>query len=114
MNLPQTNRTTTIPRAQQFTFTNVATPEKRIALAAGQGWSVKGRRRHQTLFCLEGSIWITQENDICDYVIEAGEAFMITRPGLVLVRALKPSSIGYGERFETSAFNGRFSQAVFN
>lgn len=108
MRLQQTNRT------QQFTFANVGMPEKRIALATGQGWAVKGRRRHQTLFCFEGRVWITQENDLRDYVIEAGQAFMITQPGLVLVRALRPSHIGYGEHFDTAAFSGPFSRAVFN
>jgi hypothetical protein len=98
----------------RFLLSNLSTPETVVDLAAGQGWGVKGTRRQQTLFCLQGSVWVTQECDIHDYVLEAGEAFVITLPGLVLVRALKPSRIGYAESLVPASFKGRFSQTVFN
>jgi DUF2917 family protein len=37
--------------------------------------------------CLEGSVWITQANDARDIVLDAGEAFMLDKPGLALVCA---------------------------
>jgi hypothetical protein len=37
--------------------------------------------------CLEGAVWITQSNDRRDIVIEAGESFVLDKPGLALVCA---------------------------
>jgi DUF2917 family protein len=40
-----------------------------------------------TVSCLEGSAWITQSNDERDIVLNAGEAFVLDKPGLALVCA---------------------------
>ena len=100
--------------AQRFIFSNLSRPDKVVDLNRGQGWGVKGKRRQQTLYCLQGSLWVTQECDIRDYLLEEGDAFLITLPGLVLVRALTPARIGYAESIEPAPFKGRFSQTVFN
>jgi len=100
--------------ARPFYFSNVPAPDTVIDLSHGQGWRMKGKRGRQTLFCLEGSVWVTQEGDIRDYMLEAGDAFLVTQPGLVLVRALTPARIGCAEDFMPGPFKGRFSQTVFN
>ena len=100
--------------AQRFVLTNVNSPDKIIDIEAGQGWALKGKRRQQTVLCLKGSIWVTQEGDIHDYVLEEGDAFLVSLPGLVLVRALKSSRIGYCERLNAAPFKGRFKETVFN
>lgn len=100
--------------AKRFVFSNLSAPESVVDLAAGRGWGVKGKRRQQTLFCIQGSIWVTQECDIRDYVLHEGDAFIITLPGLVMVRALTPARIGYTENMSPVPFRGRFSQTVFN
>ena len=112
MHLSETRNTNRF--SEQFTFRNINPPDKIVDLSAGQGWALKGRRRPQTLFCLEGSVWVTQEGDIRDYILEAGDAFLVTMPGLVLVRALKPARIGYGLNLNTKPFRGRFREAVFS
>ena len=99
---------------KRFIFSNLSTPDIVVDLAAGQGWGLRGKRRQQTLFCLQGSVWVTQECDIRDYVLEEGDAFLVTLPGLVLVRALAPARIGYTESVVPVPFKGRFSQTVFN
>ncbi len=99
---------------KRFFLSNLSTPDEIVDLAAGQGWGVKGRRRQQTLFCLQGRVWVTQECDIRDYVLNEGDAFMVTLPGLVLVRALTPARLGYAESMMQEPFRGRFSQTVFN
>ena len=99
---------------QRFVLSNLSAPDKVVDLAAGQGWGVKGKRRQQTLFCLKGRVWVTQEGDIRDYVLGEGDAFMVTLPGLVLVRALTPARLGYAESMMPEPFRGRFSQTVFN
>ena len=45
---------------------------------------VPGRR----IECLTGALWITQDNDLRDIVIEAGEGFSLDRHGAALVSAL--------------------------
>ena len=40
-----------------------------------------------TIECREGAIWITQSNDPRDIVLEAGESFVLDKPGLALICA---------------------------
>jgi hypothetical protein len=40
-----------------------------------------------TVECLEGAIWITRSNDPRDIVLEAGQSFVLDKPGLALVNA---------------------------
>jgi hypothetical protein len=40
-----------------------------------------------TVVCLEGSVWITQSEDARDISLDAGEAFVLDKPGLALVCA---------------------------
>ena len=44
----------------------------------GQGWAVR---------CLAGSLWITQDGDTDDVVVNAGQCFVLDRRGLALVSA---------------------------
>jgi len=44
----------------------------------GEGFTIK---------CLEGAVWITQSNDPRDVVLEAGESFVLDKPGLALICA---------------------------
>jgi quercetin dioxygenase-like cupin family protein len=105
---------TVVGARRQFNLTNFGRPETLVNLAAGEGWTVLGKRRQQTLYCLQGSVWVTQECDLCDYVLEAGDAFIITLPGRVVVHALQAARIGYAERLMTVPFKGPFHQTVFN
>lgn len=103
------------PRSvEQFYFSNLRKPDTEVDLAVNQGWALKGRRAQQTLYCLEGCVWVTQEGDIRDYLLQEGDAFLVTLPGLVLVRALTPARIGYAEALTSGPFKGRFSQTVFH
>jgi hypothetical protein len=40
-----------------------------------------------TVACLAGAAWVTQADDFRDIVLEAGESFVLDRPGLALVNA---------------------------
>ncbi|KAB2911362.1 MAG: DUF2917 domain-containing protein [Hyphomicrobiaceae bacterium] len=46
--------------------------------------------------CCKGAIWITQANDARDVVLEAGESFVLDRPGLALVFAIADSAVILG------------------
>jgi len=44
--------------------------------------------------CLAGALWITQDGDTDDVVLEAGECFVLDRAGLALVSApLAPATV---------------------
>ncbi len=54
----------------------------------GKLWLAEGNYRWRAILCLQGAIWITQDGDLRDHVIEAGEMFLISQPGKVIVQAL--------------------------
>lgn len=49
-------------------------------------------RRGSEIRCLEGMLWITQEGDLRDYILKAGETFVTDRKGKVVLQALNHSS----------------------
>jgi len=55
-----------------------------VAIRDGQGIRV---------VCRAGSLWITQECDVKDAVITAGESFTLSHPGLTLVTALSAAEL---------------------
>ena len=61
-----------------------------ITLARGGLWRVSAGRGQQVL-CLDGTLWLTQEGDPRDVVLEAGEQALIERDGLSVVSALSDS-----------------------
>lgn len=94
---------------QRHTFTELAAGAiHRVADGAGT-----------TIAVVRGRVWITQESDPSDRVIDAGESFRLDRPGLALVQALADASLlildsasGAAERFggpDRSASERRFS-----
>ena len=63
-----------------------------LALAAGQTFALDdacGTRIEP----YEGTLWITEEGEIEDFVVAAGEAFVVTRPGRTLVQAMAASRV---------------------
>lgn len=66
-----------------------------ISLAKYKLWSIEGDRRGDVIRCLNGTLWITQEGDLKDYIVEAGRDFWVTRPGTVVVQALQDSQFKY-------------------
>lgn len=42
-----------------------------------------------------GRLWITQENEGVDYIVEAGETFVVCMGGVTLVTALRPSALAH-------------------
>ena len=49
-------------------------------------------RRGSEIRCLEGVLWITQDGDIKDHILSAGEKYTANRKGKVVLQALKKSS----------------------
>jgi hypothetical protein len=66
-----------------------------ITLAKYDTWSIDGNRHGDVISCKTGLLWITQEGDMKDYIVEAGRNFWVTRPGTVVVQALDNSTFKY-------------------
>jgi hypothetical protein len=66
-----------------------------ITLPKYTTWSIEGNRHGDVISCKSGILWITQEGDMRDYIIEAGRNFWVTRPGTVVVQALDNSTLKY-------------------
>jgi Protein of unknown function (DUF2917) len=66
-----------------------------ISLPKFRTWVIEGDRRGDVISCVDGALWITQESDLKDYVVESGKDFWVTRPGTVVVQALEASHLKY-------------------
>lgn len=55
-------------------------------LTPGESLKLRDAMGH-TLVCCTGTIWITQENDLRDIFLSAGESFTFDRPGNALISA---------------------------
>ena len=64
-----------------------------LDLEVGALWQARGDQRWCVIICRRGVVWITQKRDVVDYVLQEGEVFIVTLPGLVLVQAVKPASV---------------------
>jgi hypothetical protein len=49
--------------------------------------------RGQCVAVFHGKVWITQQDDLRDYVVTSGETFTFDRAGLALVEALEPTTL---------------------
>jgi hypothetical protein len=63
-----------------------------VRLGAEQLFSIDGAAG-RCLVVFQGKVWITQEGDLRDHVVQSGESFSFDRAGLALVEALEPSSL---------------------
>jgi len=70
-------------------------PTTEISLAKHKVWSIEGDRRGDVISCLNGTLWITQQGDLKDYILYEGKDFWVTRRGEVVVQALESSQFKY-------------------
>jgi len=49
--------------------------------------------RGRGIAVFEGRVWVTQDNDLRDFVLEAGESLAFDRRGRVVVQALSDASV---------------------
>jgi hypothetical protein len=76
-------------------------------------WRLDGDHRWQVIVCLQGSVWITQQNDFQDYLLGSGQGFIVTRPGLVIIQARPHARIQVTPSLETVPCSRRILNPVF-
>lgn len=60
--------------------------------------------------CLAGGVWITQEKDTRDIILQPGETFLIDREGLTLVGAFDTATISIIEPEQAVLRDGYFAE----
>ena len=73
-------------------------PREVLDIHDGQGLAVR---------CLAGALWITQTADSHDIVLDAGQCFVLDRPGLALVSSPGGPATVLIERAKGAAPRGR-------
>ncbi len=64
-----------------------------LSLFPRELFKTSGDKRGLQILCRRGKLWITQANDENDHVLEAGERFVVSRPGLVVVQSFGEGSM---------------------
>jgi len=73
-----------------------------LALETGQLLSLDDARGTSIQSRL-GTVWITEEGELRDFVVGPGEAFLVTRPGRTLVQAMAPAHVALRREQEGDA-----------
>jgi hypothetical protein len=97
----------------RFALSNTQDLDNIIELSARRSHHLDWDHRWQTIVCLKGRIWITQEKDFQDYVLEQDETFIITNIGRVVIQALEDSTIAVTPRLGRPKFAGSIDRTVF-
>lgn len=63
-----------------------------VCLGKNQALSLFDAKGSQ-ISCRQGELWITQDHDLRDIVLEPGQSFTLDRDGAALVSAMAPSSV---------------------
>ncbi len=77
-----------------------------VNLRAQETWRIEGDNRWRLITCLRGRVWITQHRDLRDYVLEAGDMFLVTLPGSVVVQAQEEASMEISPSLKAVPFQG--------
>jgi hypothetical protein len=79
-----------------------------VELDAEDLWRLDGDNRWRMIVCVRGEIWITQERDVRDYVLTAGEMFIVTQRGSVLIEALGGASVEITPSLKNAPYRGDY------
>ena len=63
-----------------------------IALEAGEVVSLDDAQGTRIL-ARTGTVWVTEEGETRDHVVDAGDALIVARPGRTVLQALEPAWI---------------------
>jgi len=66
-----------------------------------------GDHRWRMIICREGMVWITQERDWRDYVLEPGDVFVVTQRGQVLVQAIEDARVEVTPSLKAAPYAGQ-------
>lgn len=85
---------------------NAKDTHTRFDLGPHEMLQLGGDSRWRLIICHSGAVWITQTHDLQDYVLEAGDLFLVTLPGAVLVQALGPAAVEVTPSLQKKPYRG--------
>lgn len=74
-----------------------------VAALARHGLLLLRDRAGDHIECRQGELWLTQEGDLRDIVLEAGDSFTLDRKGTAIVHALSDSLLSIRPRARSAA-----------
>lgn len=89
-------------------------PLERMELGRGELVRLAGGNRWRILVCARGRVWVTQEQDVQDYVLGPGQMFVITQPGKVILQALSQAEVLLTPALQPRPYRGRYEDAIFD
>jgi hypothetical protein len=87
---------------------NLQEPVTRLNLRRREVWRADGNNRWRLIICHRGEVWITQDSDLHDYVLKAGDMFLVTLPGTVVVQALKEAEVEISASLKSKPYRGDY------
>ena len=79
-----------------------------VQLETDDLWRLDGDNRWRMIMCVRGEIWVTQERDVRDYVLEAGDMFIVSQSGSVLIEALRAASVQITPSLKMKPYRGAY------
>ncbi len=64
-----------------------------VSLSEGELFAMQGDRRGLRLESLKGNLWVTQSGDPEDHWLPAGQSFVVSRKGRVVVTAMPQGTL---------------------
>jgi len=92
---------------------NLLAIEHEFTLPCCRLGKLAGDHRWKVIICHAGEVWITQQFDPEDYILKAGETFIITQLGTVVFEALKEARIQITTRLSSELHSRTFSETAF-
>ena len=96
------------PHPLMSAICNAQGPVTEVEMSTGDFWRMHGDHRWRMIICLRGMVWITQERDLEDYVLEAGEAFIVTQRGSVLLQAIDDARVEITSPARRTPYKGKY------
>jgi hypothetical protein len=71
---------------------NIELNQNGLCLKPKQVLTIRGGLGH-TVVCHSGTVWVTQDGDVRDIILRAGESFTLERKGPALLQAIEQGAI---------------------
>ncbi len=71
----------------------ITTIPQKISLTENSLWSAYCNPNEIKIECQQGEVWITQESDHRDIILQAGQGYRVEKRGLVIVQAIGGAKI---------------------
>lgn len=70
-----------------------ARPSSDICMQDDDFLKLDGDHRNEQITALEGTLWVTQQSDLEDYLLQPYQTFTVSSAGTVLVQALENGKV---------------------